>query len=273
MKVTNNINLESILTKNQKKTFTRFYHKQGEYFKITLTIRYDDECDNGHNTFAMTADIYEKAKNGRWIWVSGGCQHEEIAKRFPKYAKYIKWHLCNSDGPMYYIKNTLYLAGDKDCHGHRKDEPCQWDYIVRFGNSPIRIEIREKFYNFLKDNVGKKAFEVVSFVHDREPDTYSPNYTIKGFGEAWHECPFREEYKALDFCKALNTCKVHFDKVPSGFSKGKEREFDAARSTAIWPEATDEQLASDNLKDLLLERLPALMAEFQKDIIELGFVY
>ena len=53
--------------------------------------------------------------------------------------------------------------------------------------------------------------------------------------------------------------------------EGKERDFDAARHCAIWPEATDEQLSlpKETLTILLQSRLPALMAEFQADMTKL----
>lgn len=55
----------------------------------------------------------------------------------------------------------------------------------------------------------------------------------------------------------------------------KKRDFEAARNTAVWPEATDEQLSlpSEDLKKLLLERLPALMQDFKLDMEKLGFTY
>lgn len=46
--------------------------------------------------------------------------------------------------------------------------------------------------------------------------------------------------------------------------EGKERDFDAARSTAVWPEATDEELMAPDLEDRLKARLPALMDEFHR---------
>lgn len=52
--------------------------------------------------------------------------------------------------------------------------------------------------------------------------------------------------------------------------EGKEIDIEAARSSAIWPEATLEQLQN---KELLIARLPALMEEFKKDVESLGLVY
>jgi hypothetical protein len=53
------------------------------------------------------------------------------------------------------------------------------------------------------------------------------------------------------------------------------RELDHARSSAVWPDATDEQLTVEpsELKLVLEARLPGLMAEFRKDMEELGFDY
>ena len=57
--------------------------------------------------------------------------------------------------------------------------------------------------------------------------------------------------------------------------EGKARDFDAARSCAIWPEATDKQLSlpAEELKALLMARHPALMAEFERAVESLGFTY
>ena len=51
--------------------------------KYEIEIRLDDECKNGHDDFAMTADIKEKRRNGRWVYVGGGCCHEKIVKVMP----------------------------------------------------------------------------------------------------------------------------------------------------------------------------------------------
>ena len=53
--------------------------------------------------------------------------------------------------------------------------------------------------------------------------------------------------------------------------EGKERDFDAARKSAVWFDATDDELCSDNLKELLEARLPQLVKEFLLDMVEAGF--
>lgn len=96
---------KSVLTKNQKIKLERKKIKYyGEDCFIYPTIGYDDECNNGHNTFSITCDI----KNLKGIFQARGCLHDEFEKAYPEYAHLIKWHLCSSDEPLYYIDNTLY---------------------------------------------------------------------------------------------------------------------------------------------------------------------
>lgn len=55
--------------------------------------------------------------------------------------------------------------------------------------------------------------------------------------------------------------------------EGKERELDYARGSAVWPEATEEELTTPGLQERLEARLPALMAEFRAAVEALGFTW
>jgi len=87
---------KSKLVKSQKMKVSDIFGLK----EFTVTLRYDDECGNGHNTFSITGDFDGAC----------GCIHDEIAKRFPELKKYIKWHLTSSEGPMHYIANSMYWA-------------------------------------------------------------------------------------------------------------------------------------------------------------------
>lgn len=130
--------MESILTKKQKKSHTKIFRENGTTYKITVHYCFDDACGNGHNTFAITADIDRKAKNGRWVEYSGGCLHDEIRKHFPELAPFIKWHLVSTDGPMHYIANARYHAGFGKYS--EKNIPYLQKTIV-YGTLPIDREI------------------------------------------------------------------------------------------------------------------------------------
>jgi hypothetical protein len=55
--------------------------------------------------------------------------------------------------------------------------------------------------------------------------------------------------------------------------EGKERDLDAASHSAIWPDATDEELTEPGLKERLLARLPQLLEEFKQAVEHFGFEY
>lgn len=77
-------------------------------------IRFDDECRNGHNSFSLTAEV--RVPGARDI-EAGGCMHDEIAKVFPELAPLALWHLVSTDGPLHYLANTIYHAGNRDHRG------------------------------------------------------------------------------------------------------------------------------------------------------------
>ena len=119
----------SVLTEKQEKLFRKDY-SNGKV--IVVNVRYDDRCINGHNTFAITADVYEphanrgeptliNDKTKKKVWLSScGCQHDLIRKHFPELAHLIKWHLTSADGPMHYIANTLYWVKEGNLDYARK---------------------------------------------------------------------------------------------------------------------------------------------------------
>jgi hypothetical protein len=159
------------LTQDQKLTFkTTYVNEFGKDEKLVAVVRFDDQCGNGHNTFSVTGTIYVGGRD-----IAGGCLHDDIGERFPELAPFIKWHLTSTDGPMHYIANTVYHAGN-----------------------------------------------------------YQATLRVDG---------------------------------------GKDRNLDRARSTAVWPDATDEELTDAGLDERLADRLPALMVDFRAAVESLGLVY
>lgn len=200
------------MIKSQKKTIgprkIKYYDKPAV---MSVQLRHDDECGNGHNTFAITAEIASR-EGGRIE--SCGCLHDEIRKHFPELAYLIKWHLCSTDGPMHYIAGTVYHALQ---HGPKS----AW----------------------------------ISYVDQSHP--------LKPKGMKY--CGVVE---ANDIAAKYPGCVIQIDEKTA-----KVANFGYARSSAIWPEATDEQLASPDLPQMLADRLPGLLAEFQQVIVGLGFTF
>ena len=257
----------SLLTKSQT-------HKERKLWRdskatITVNLRYDDQCGNGHNTFAITGDI--SGGNG------SGCIHAEIAEAFPEYAHLIQWHLTSSDGPMHYVSNALYHASEKDCWGYRKNEPKRFKTEIFFNDVPVPVrEYEEKFIKFLQETIKANPekpfynFTIVQHDHEGRSDyKFSPRYTFEGFGDSWYKCPFKSLQEAEQFLEALQTCKIAFKSECVEWGEGKTPDLEAARNAAVWPEASLE----DFTKEKLEARLPKLLNRFKADMEALGFTY
>lgn len=221
---------ESKRTREQFKLFKKTIRYEGKDAVITVKVRFDDQCGNGHNSFSITGDITTPSSRNSGV---SGCIHDEIAKHFPYLAPFIKWHLCSTDGPMHYVANTIYHASDRDCFGLQKDESRQ----IKNGKTKL------------------PAWQLVSI--DAEGNEV-PIYKLPKYidAEVAPPCEFRLEWRPW--------CRV---------GEGKERNLDAARHCAIWPEATDEDLLSPDLKTKLEARLPQLLAEFREAMEFLGFTW
>lgn len=246
------------------------------HLSIRAEVNFDDSCGNGHNTFSITGEVY---KPGASDIEMGGCLHEEIAKHFPELAPLIKYHLFSSDEPLHYISNTLYLAGDRCHRGCKKGEPYSWDTVIQFGDNPIQHKRDQRFIKFL---LKQQDFDFQVIEVPYKPtgsDIYSynfgPNYTFDRYDVKWHYCPFSSEDQALRFLYALQHCKPRFFKAETAWSEGKERQLEAARSAACWPEATDEELMQEPnaLRKQLEARLPGLIAQFKTDITAAGLYW
>jgi hypothetical protein len=257
---------------------------KGASYRLVILIRHDDECKNGHEIFSITGELFSSAvKTPRGESVMGGCIHEVIADFAPDLAPLLKWHLTSTDGPMHYLANTLHHAGDRDCWGKRKGEVARTEIALQFATNPIKHTFKNGFLRWLKQASAQSAsepfdFEVIRYDHEKRADQnydFAPKFTFGGYAEKWHECPFDTEQEALDFLRALQTCDPKFIEIPTAWGKGKQRELHHARSSAVWPEATDAELMQEpeQLTQALLDRLPALMAEFRAMVEGLGFQY
>jgi hypothetical protein len=249
----------------------------GKGAAITVSCRFDDSCKNGHDSFAITADIRIP---GRRDVEACGCLHKEIAKAFPELAYLIPWHLVSTDSPMHYIANTVYHAGDRDHRGLRKGEPSNnprtEEHFVQFGRSPISHKVGRRLYDFIMSTLAADGEFILDKVeHCKDVKTYGSKYQFAGMDCTWHECPFDEEQECREWITALTECEGVWTSRNSVIGEGKARDLDAARRCANWPEATDEQLCSEPevLKQMLLERLPAMQKDFREAMESVGFTW
>lgn len=276
----------------QKFTVSRYCTIDGERVHVRASVRFDDECRNGHETFAITGEVREVRKDfttgleytpsGDRYMISGGCVHEQIAAAFPELGPFIKWHLTSTDGPMHYAANVIYLAGDKDHNGLRAGEPRIYREGLRFPNGLFYSVESSSLLNHLRDLIERReplgdAIELPARDEGSAPGSrlWAGGATFDGFNNPSSIPPFKTYQEAHGFHEAFNTClgSVRFERIPYSFSKGKPRELDAARRSAVWLDASDEDLTAPGLAERLAERLPALMAEFKADMLALGFTW
>lgn len=278
----------SVLTKRQVKTFRKEF-RNGDV--IIAMVRYDDECGNGHNSFAITGELYDRdfikgessvtnSKGVERYLGACGCLHEEIAKHFPELKPLIKWHLVSSKGPMHYVANTLWHASDSASPGKAPGTPCQFEERVQFLGFPVTFKASKSLREWMRTHPDHNTLEPVPVLYVKRPGEtcdFKPKFTLTGFPvKEWHQAPFDSEMEAREWIAAMGH-GWQFVEIPVGWIQPKERNLDYARSSAVWPEATDEELCQEpeKLKAALLERLPALMAEFYKAVTSepLNFVY
>lgn len=270
------------------KSESRAIEGYGTNGKMTVEVRFDDNCRNGHNSFAITATVITtESKHFRDI-AAGGCMHDDIAQVFPELAPLIQFHLMSTDSPMHYVANACYHAGDRDCYGRAKGEPSNYEHGVKFGSSPMFHKLKDSFRAWLLSSEKVNAalppghpdrvqFEPVAVHHNDNKSggyQFKDKFTFSGFNCQWYACPFDSLREANEFKAALKL-PHEFVTVATEWSQGKERDFDAARNCALWPDATNEQLSLPRaeLEALLLARLPALIAEFRAAIEAIGFMW
>jgi hypothetical protein len=227
--------MKSKLVKSQTKTIDKQVNSDGVK-RIIVNIRYDDQCGNGYNSFSITGTTYSsKTSTSDRCTESSGCIHDDIIKYCPELEPLIKWHLTSSNEPMYYLANTLYHAGDKDSNNLKKGEFRSFVYKVMVSDECLYTS--RVFYSFRdwlhRDEAKQQAEDFLSAI---KPDL-NPAIVQIGHGQP---------------------------------SEGKEPELEYARSSAVWPEATLEQLQD---KNQLQARLPALMTDFKVMVESLGFIY
>lgn len=122
--------------------------------KITVKIRLNDECKNGHQDFAITAEGWNKRENSRWVESFGGACHDEILKYFPEFEIFIKLHLCTYKGvPLYAAENGFYHI--------KKQKMDTLEFCEYYRITSNQYDILEKSENILEYSILLKKIGVL----------------------------------------------------------------------------------------------------------------
>lgn len=128
--------------KNLSYNVTKYYVENGIIYKMNVRINLGDCCKNGVCDWSITADIYEKRRNGRFVLCASNCCHEEILKCFPQFKTFTYLHLCNHYGqPMYLVENGVYYLVNSD-----KKKAINYLRITETEYDILRNSIEDKLY-------------------------------------------------------------------------------------------------------------------------------
>ena len=271
----------SKLTKSQFKTFTVDSGSLNktvctvdgtDYRKVQMTIRFDDQCGNGHNSFSMTGEAHEVGERKTdWSGVSG-CIHEILFAAFPELSHLIKWHLSSTDGPMHYIANTTYHARECTHEGKKPGDAVKFERVLLLGNSSYPLRFKSAFMNYI--TTAQKCGFILSIKEVEHQDNkkggyqFDPKYTLDGFNCEWYQCPFDDMVEAKGFIDTYHNHGCAIVERPTHYAQTVNPDTEAARRAAIWEDATLKQLQD---KEALKARLPSLLAEMKNDIESIGF--
>lgn len=129
-------------TNNLSYNVTKIYVEDGITYKMNVRISLGDCCKNGVCDWSITADIYEKRRNGRYVFCSSGCCHDEILEYFPEFKRFVDLHLCNHYGqPMYPVENGVYHLVNSD-----KKKAINYLRITETEYDILRNSIEDKLY-------------------------------------------------------------------------------------------------------------------------------
>lgn len=129
-------------TNNLSYNVTKFYVENGITYKMNVRISLGDCYKNGVCDWSITADIYEKRRNGRFVLCASGCCHDEILKYFPEFKTFTYLHLCNHYGqPVYPVENGFYHLKNSN-----KEKTINY------------LRITESEYNILRDSAEDEGY-------------------------------------------------------------------------------------------------------------------
>ncbi len=94
------------------KEWNKIFYENGEKYRIQVRSELVHRDGNSNAYFSIGGDIFRLAKNGRKVWESGGCIHDDIIKHFPQLQPLVDIHLADEEGvPMHAYANAAYWAG------------------------------------------------------------------------------------------------------------------------------------------------------------------
>lgn len=176
--------------------------------------------------FSITGQTWELGKPRSDKYMIS-CGALSLKDYIPELAYLDKYHLMSFEGPMHYIANSLYFASNKDYNNLLKGEKKQ----------------------IINQETGLPYWSLVAIDKNtgEEIDLYKIDKQVESKDKP--SCQYFLDFRPW--------CKI---------GEGKEPDLEAARASAIWPEAS----LDDFTEEKLLKRLPDLIKQFKADLLKAG---
>lgn len=192
---------------------------------IFVKIRLSDDCNNSHNDFAITADVYKK--NGRLTdnnLLMGGCCHEEILKVFPEFKIFVDLHLYSSDGyPMFLGQNAAYWINIGERENAMRDLRCDESMLKKLEPYAIDNLLFKKaiFESGLLQQWKADADKAIKYLEELTGDEFVENKHNVYLSE---EERLKLQNRSLELVKAIQLDKIKADKLKKIEKINKEHE-------------------------------------------------
>lgn len=222
--------------------------KNDKTHNYEISIRLNDECHNGHEDFAITADFWKVGKQRTdHNWLMGGCCHDEILKVRPDLAPFVALHLCDWKGaPLYakangfYHKDTLgkfvrYLRLDtSEMYLTEAEDENHFHYLLSVSDIPARWEKEAKAATELLEEMTGKIFESKATSQQFEPMNAEEiaemeRKTADGYYSPEEIAKRKEERKNFAFSMYLAKIEERYTKAVWGERKERDAKLFVAR--------------------------------------------
>ena len=88
---------------------SKIVQHEGEECTLKVCIRLNDECQNGHQDFAITGSLYRGRITTECNLIRCGSIHDTINEYMPELKVFTRLHLCTFEGvPMHAVDNGYY---------------------------------------------------------------------------------------------------------------------------------------------------------------------
>lgn len=258
----------------QKREFVKELTLYGKPTRLTLTASWG--LVNNRHQFHLHHRWEVPNGYGGWTAQSNGPVSRDSLEQFwPDFIGAEVYHGCSLQGPLHYIVNTVYLAGTRDCFGWEAWEQRKanvsglplWKadtkdlfHLVESLEQPAPLELR--YEPLLVEKTMK----------------WGPNKGIP-VGQPQKDDEGRHLWlisgKPLPLVRSVEAPAPLVYAFKPYLGEGKARELDLARRSAMWLDATDEELSvsSEELKAALEARLPKLLLELKGVVEQFGMTF